>query len=430
MTSFRSQWMEWQGLETLLVSYGERHPKIITARAEVGEIREQIEIGIGNITLGLHNEIVVAEARKDGLNERLTELKSEVALLNRTGVQLRALEREADANRMLFETFLVRLKETTAQESFQQSDSAILSRADVPESPSFPKKRRLLPLSLLGSVFLGVLLAFAIEKLDRGFRSMEQVEQMTGVAPLGLIPLLKGLGNPSDTPSAYILKNPGSAFGEAIRSLATSLLLAEIGTRHKVILITSATVKEGKSSVTTSLARSQASLGKKVVIVDCDLRRPTVNKVFGFQSKPGLVEVISGEVSFDEAMQKDPKSGAHVLVAGAPPQSPPELLGSAKMKKFLKTLSRHYDLVILDSAPVMAVSDTRLLASLADKTVFLIRWADTPREVANAALQQISDAGGDVLGVMLSLVDVEKHARYGYSDSGSYYGPVEKYYTS
>ena len=331
---------------------------------------------------------------------------------------------------MLFETFLVRLKETTAQESFQQSDSAILSRADVPEEPSFPKKIRVLSLSVLGSVFLGVLLAFAIERLDRGFRSMEQVARMTGLPTLGLIPALKDVEKSGMAPSQHILQDPGSAFGESIRTIATSLLLADVGKQPKVILITSAIVKEGKSTVATSLARSQARIGRKVAIVDCDLRRATVHKAIGLRQKPGLVEFLADKASLQDVMQEDSNSGAHVLAAGGPTTRPTELLGSAQLKKLLKTLSQSYDLVILDSAPVGAVSDTRILARMADKTVFLIRWADTPREVAIAALQQIVDAGADVLGVMLSIVDVKKHASYGYSDSGTYYGPMKKYYTS
>jgi len=429
--SLREQEAQLEGkVAELFMTYAERHPKIINARAEVGDLRKKIKGEVGKIVRGLRNEIVVARAREDGLNRRLTELKSEVALLNRTGVQLRALEREADANRMLFETFLIRLKETTAQESFQQADSAILSRADVPLGPSFPNKRRLLLLSLLGAVSLGVLLAFAIEKLDRGFRSMEQVVQVMGVAPLGLIPALKGLRRLGKTPSAYILEKPGSAFAEAIRSLGTSILLADVGRRPKVILIASALVKEGKTTVTVSLARLQASVGNKVVVVDCDLRRPGVHKEFGFRSSPGLVEVLAGEASLDDVMQEDPVSGADVLVAGGRAPSPAELLGSAPMKELLKKLSRSYDLVIIDSAPVMAVSDTWALSRVVDKTVFLVRWADTPREAATAALQQLVDAGADVIGVMLSMVDVKKHARYGYSDSGYYYGSLRKYYTS
>jgi capsular exopolysaccharide synthesis family protein len=197
-----------------------------------------------------------------------------------------------------------------------------------------------------------------------------------------------------------------------------------------VILISSSVVGEGKTSVVTSLARFQASVGKKVVVVDCDLRRPTVHKTFDSQSKPGLVEFLADEASFDDVIQEDPISGAHVLAAGGRTQSPEALLDSVQMKKLVKKLSQSYDLVLLDSAPVLAVSDTRILARLADKTVFLVRWADTPREVAVAALQQIVDAGADVIGVMLSMVDVKKHAGYGYSDSGYYYGSLKKYYTS
>ena len=155
-----------------------------------------------------------------------------------------------------------------------------------------------------------------------------------------------------------------------------------------------------------------------------------MHKAFGFRSSPGLVEVLAGEASLDDVMQRDPISGAHVLVAGGRAPSPAELLGSAPMKKLLKKLSQSYDLVIIDSAPVVAVSDTRVLSRVVDKTVFLVRWADTPREAATAALRQLVDAGADVIGVMLSMVDVRKHARYGYSDSGYYYGAMRKYYTS
>ncbi len=143
-----------------------------------------------------------------------------------------------------------------------------------------------------------------------------------------------------------------------------------------------------------------------------------------------MVEVLGGEASLDDVMQRDPVSGADVLVAGGRTPSPAELLGSAPMKKLLKTLSLSYDLVVIDSAPVVAVSDTRALSRVVDKTVFLVLWADTPREAATAALRQLVDAGADVIGVMLSMVDVRKHARYGYSDSGTYYGSLRKYYTS
>jgi capsular exopolysaccharide synthesis family protein len=267
---------------------------------------------------------------------------------------------------------------------------------------------------------------------------MEQVEQAMGVSPLGLIPALKGLEKLGTTPSAYILEKSGSAFAESIRSLRTSILLADGDKRANVIMITSALVKEGKTTVATSLARLQASVGNKVVVVDCDLRRPAVHREFGFQSSPGLVEVLAGgelgdrrfKASLDDVMQTDPVSGVDVLVAGGRAPSPAELLGSAQMKKLLKMLSKSYDLVVIDSAPVVAVSDTRVLSRMVDKTVFLIRWADTPREAAAAALRQLIDAKADVIGVMLSMVDVKKHARYGYSDSGYYYGSLKKYYTS
>jgi capsular exopolysaccharide synthesis family protein len=277
----------------------------------------------------------------------------------------------------------------------------------------------------MGSVFLGLVLAFGAEMLDLGFRSMEQIEQIMGMAPLGLIPALKGVSNP-DT---YVLENPASAFSEAVRSLHTSLLLSDVDRPPKVIMITSSLPSEGKSTICLSLAHLLAGTGQKVVVVDCDLRRPSMHASFGVPSRPGLVEFLAGKSTLEEVINKDQNSRAHVIPAGSPAPNPPDLLSSGHMRRLLKGLSDAYDLVILDTAPVVAISDTRVLGRLVDKTVFVARWAHTRREVVTAAMRQLADSGADVAGVLLSRVDVKKHAQYGYGDSGYYHGRVKKYYT-
>ncbi len=413
----------------LATVFGARHPKMINVRAEVRDLRAKIEREVGKIVGAVRNEVAVARAREAALEKSLEKLKSELTGLNKSEVQLRAHEREAQANRTLFETFLARFKETSSQQGFQQADATILSRADVPDKASFPRKGLLLAVSMVGAGVLGLLLAFAREQLDHGFRSMEQLEQLMGVSALGIIPSLKRLGAAGKAPEAYLLERPTSAYSEAIRSLHTGLLLSDVDQPPKVILIASALPKEGKTVTAVSLARILGSIGHKVIIVDCDLRRATAHEAFGVSSRPGLVECLTGEKPVDEAIQKDEKSGAHLLAAGAPAPNPPDLLGSEQMKNLLVALAESYELVILDSAPVLAVSDARVLSRLADKTVFLVRWTDTRRETAVAALRQLIDAGSDVAGVVLTMVDVKKHARYGYADSGYYYGRVKKYYT-
>jgi capsular exopolysaccharide synthesis family protein len=206
------------------------------------------------------------------------------------------------------------------------------------------------------------------------------------------------------------------------------LLLSNVDRPPKIMLITSALPGEGKSLLCTSLAHLMASVGQKVVVVDCDLRRPSIHSAFGVPSQPGLVEFLAGKSTLEEVINKDQNSRTHVIPAGAPAPNPPDLLSSGHMRRLLKGLSDAYDLVILDSAPVIAISDTRVLGRLADKTVFVTRWAHTRREVVLSALRQLADSGADIAGVILSRVDVKKHAQYGYGDSGYYHGRVKKYY--
>lgn len=410
--------------------FGPRHPRMITVKAEMADLQVKIRSEVNRIIDGLRNEVAVARARVSALSGSLNELKRQMGDLNEADVQLRALEREADANRSLFETFLSRSKETDSQDGFQQADASIISRATIPDGPSFPRKKMLLAFAIGIASMTGIVLAFLVEKLDHGFRSMEQVESLMGAAPLGLVPALKGVGSIGKTPPSYILEKPASAYAEAVRSLHTNLLLSDVDKTPKVILLTSSLPREGKTSVAVSLANLMASVGKKVLVIDCDLRRPSAQKHFDCKSRPGLVECLLGQVTLEEAIVEHPVSGAELLPAGSPAPNPPDLLGSRQMKMLLESLAEAYDLVVIDSAPVMAVSDTRILARFVDKTVFLVRWADTRRETAIAGLRQVTEAGADVAGVLLSMVDVKQHASYGYSDSGYYYGRVKKYYTS
>jgi polysaccharide biosynthesis transport protein len=413
----------------LAQEYGDMHPQMINMRAEAEDLRQKIAEEVDRIVQGLGNEVGVARAREGTLAAALDRLREEVGQANTYEVTLRALEREAEASRALLETFLARSKETGSQEDFQQADATVISRADVPESHSYPRRRLLLVAAVGGAGFLGLMLALGVEMLDQGFRSMEQIEREMGAPPLGLVPAIKGLAKLRRGPATHILEEPASAYAEAIRNLYTGLLLSGGEQPPKTILVASALPKEGKTSIALSLARMLASTGHSVVLVDCDLRRPTTHKAFGVHSQPGLIEVLLGRSSVEGILATDPCSGARLVPAGEPVPNPVDLLGSPQMKRFLAWLAEGHDLVILDSPPVLAVSDARVLARMVDQTLFLVRWVDTRRERAIAGWRQLVEAGGKVAGVALTLVDVRRHAQYGYSDSGAYYGQIKKYYT-
>ena len=195
------------------------------------------------------------------------------------------------------------------------------------------------------------------------------------------------------------------------------------------LLITSAVPKEGKTAIALCLGRFLAKSGKKVIMVDADFRRPGLAGRIGLRAEPGLVELLSGACSFEEVLQKDKVSGAHVISPGVAMGNPPELLASNRMKQILDELAQGYDYVVIDSPPVLAVSDSRILSREADATVFVVRWADTRREAVIQGLKLILSAGGNLAGVVLAQVHAKKHAPYGYSDSGYYYGRINKYYS-
>ncbi|MEM7172507.1 MAG: polysaccharide biosynthesis tyrosine autokinase, partial [Pseudomonadota bacterium] len=327
-------------ISELSEEYGERHPTMISARTELRDLRAKIDIEAKKVIQGLRNEVAVARARSATLKQSLDEVKSEVARANTSEVQLRSLEREAQASRALLENLLQRSKETISQEDFLQADAGILSNAAIPKKAAFPRKGLLLALSLVISIMIGVLVAFIVDRFDYGFRSMEQIERMLGVTPLGLVPTIRSIRALGKSPADYIIDNPTSAYGEAIRSLHTNLLLSDVMRRPKVVLIASALPNEGKTSISLALTRLLAGVGQRVLIIDCDLRRPSVHKGMDLPAGPGIVECLTDQVMVEEAIQQDPKSDAHVLQAGSLPPSPPDLIDSMPMQKLLNMLSK------------------------------------------------------------------------------------------
>ena len=409
--------------------YGPKHPQMINVNAELADLRQKISIEVRNIISNLRTELEVAKAREASLMRDLGDMERRVGGLNEKEVQLRALEREATANRTLLNTFLQRFKETSGQEGIQAPDSRIISTASLPITPSFPNVLLIMSLTVVGSLILGVGLVFAIEQLDSGFRSMDQVEREMGVPALGMIPLLDPAKAGGLPPEQYCLEKPVSAYAESIRNLYVSLSLSDVDKPPKLVLITSSVPEEGKSAVSLSLSRVVARSGQKVVLIDCDLRRPAIHSRLNLPAKPGLVELLAHRAQFKDIVRIDKESGAHVISAGELAPNPTDLLGSEQMQKLLADLAKVYDFVVLDCSPVLAVTDARVLARRVDKVVYVVQWEQSRRETATFGLKQLQDAGGSIAGVLLTKVNVKKHAGYSYADSGYYHGRYQKYYT-
>ena len=405
-----------RGLQTSLLTeqLSELGTEVIRAReaVAVAEARQAAMSAINPNALGLRQDVLAAKEQERRLSANLDSLREQSGVGNESEIELRALQQEADADRALYDRLLARSKETQIQTGLQQPDARIVSRAEWPQAPSFPKKSMIMPAVFIASCLVGMLLILAVESLDHGFSTVEQLEGTLGLAGLGFVPLLKRRETAGRSPERFILDTPTSPYAEAIRSLHTGLMLAGIERAPKIILITSALPGEGKTAISLSMARLMASCGKRVVMIDCDLRRSSLSRAFGAQRRAGLSEYLAGDAQLDDMMQQDSLSTTHCVPAGKFVNTSPDLFASAGMRRLLETLSSQYDLVILDCAPVLAVSDSRHLCRLADQTVFVVRWRDTRREAATAALRQIVSAGGRIGGLLLSMVDLDYYGRY------------------
>ncbi len=412
----------------LSTEYGDKHPKMVTLRSEARDIDAQIESEANNTVRDLENEVQVAAAQERSLQSELTRLEAKLGASSSEEVKLRALERETEADRNILNQLLSRLREAKAQENrnVSKADVKIISYADVPERPSSPKPAVILPLVLVASALFGLGLAFMLEQMEPGYISGQQVENEFGVPAITLIPATNRFSNLGGEPD--ILQEPRSPFAESIRTIAASIRLFDIDNPPRSVLITSSEPSEGKTTTAVSVARMQALAGLKVVIVDTDIRKPAVHERLAVRRAPGLVEVLDGKHTLDEVIVEDEKTGLHVIPVGVPMST--DILSLDSMQELIYHLSERYDLIILDSAPILAVSDARVLPAVADMTIFTCRWRNTRREVVRLAMKKLGEAGARVGGIVLSRVDVGRHSKYGYGDSGLFTGKNKKYYAS
>ena len=414
--------------------YGPRHPSILNIDAQRTDIQHQIGREVQRIVGSIQNEASISQSRVDSLQKSLNELKGTANMNNQAFVQMRELEREAEANKTVYESFLNRFKETSQQGDLQTPDSRVISAATLPTSPSYPRKGLIGVVALMLSAMIGIGVALLLERLDNSLHTSQEVEETLGLAHLVSMPLVldeKGPDGKRLSPQDYLLSKPLSAYSESLRSLRSALALSNVDNPPKLLLFTSSLPNEGKTTTSVSFARAAAEAGLAVVLIDCDLRHPSVHKAFGAANpKVGLVEVLAGKAKLSEAIVLDNASGLHYLPIASGSANPPDVLASGQMQKLLNDMRATYDLVILDSAPVLPVSDSRALSRLVDKTVFVVRWAETPKEAAQSGVRELRNYGADIAGVVLSAVDTTKQAKYGYGDGGYYYRSYSRYYVN
>jgi exopolysaccharide transport family protein len=404
------------------MEYGPNHPQVINARAKLSDIQATIDREIERIVVGLRNEVDGVRRREADLQTTLDRLSGRVAQNNSHAVELRAMERDVEARRSLLESLLARVQETAQRESIQQADAQIISPAEIPDSPSFPDKKLLMAAAFCVSAFTGISLAYLLEALDQSFRTGGQVTDDLDLPVLELIPSVRRL-RPRASPADLAVRQPMSSFAEALRGLQVALHTHKC--RPRSVLFTSSLPGEGKTSLTLAFARFLAMAGNCVMVVDCDLRRSSVHAVLGGCRSPGLVDHLLGRASLSRIIQLAGPPHLHFIAAGSPAGNPPDLLASKPMHAALSALTRRYDVVLIDSAPVLPVADTRCLQPHVDQTVFIVRWRSTRRPTAREAVRRLRQAGLGTAGAVLNLVNPSTYGEY---DSSYDYRAFRSYY--
>ncbi len=421
----------------LASSLGARHPDMIKLSQEIAGIDQQINGEIQRVLSALQSEIAVARSQVGVIEQSLRDAQGSNATASQAGVHLRELQRNADSAKSLYEAFLKRFNELGEQGTLQSTDARVISRATVPSSPSFPKKPLYLAASLAIALFAAAIVGFLLEQFDRGLRTRQQIESELGMPMLANLPLEvldeEQQGDHHRDVSEIIVRKPLSAYNEAFRLMRAGIQFSNVDSPPVLVLITSALPNEGKSTCVISLARSAALAGDRVLLIDCDLRRPGIGRILGMDEKEhvGLVQCVTGDAQIHEAVTQDSVSPLHILLSGSAVTNPPDLLSSTALKNLLAAAKKSYDLVVIDSAPVLPVIDSRQLGRLVDTTVFCVRWESTPKDASNEALRLLEDFNVPIAGVVLTMTDRRRQARYGYyGDSYSYYGHYKNYYAS
>ena len=333
--------------------------------------------------------------------------------VNDKGIGLEALERDATVNRNLLEAMLLRAKQSTGAEDILTANAKLVSPASPAQAPTYPPKALLALLGVAGGMMVGVTIALLREGGDHTFRRADQIEALTGLPVMAMVPQVAG----RQQPAMQVLRQPTSAYSEALRRLHIGVELSETANSPKTILISSATPSEGKSVMVASLGRLLASNGKRVLLIDCDWRSPRLHQIFRCSNRDGLASLLVDKASdLENTIHHDALSGVDVMPSG--PWSPrsAHLLSSDRMRHLLEALEQHYEFIILDTPPALVTADVLALSRLVEKVVFVVRWGHTRQEAVIEALKQIIDAQGDVAGVVMSRVVSKQYRQYSYGD--------------
>ena len=410
-------------------------PKAMALKKQIDTLQANLDHQKEALSQNMSQEYLAALAREKYLSKLIAQQEGLVDTVSQKTIQYNFLKRQADTDQSLYIGVLQRMKEAQVAAGMTASNIRVVDPAQVPDGPAKPRVKLNLAIGLILGLSVGIGLAFLQEYLDNTLKTPDEVESLLRLPSLGLIPSMHLNGSSKTSAAGLATLNSGSngsywfalqknpLAAEAFRSLRTSILLSA-NPVPKVLLVTSALPGEGKTTTTVNLGATLASLGGRVIIVDCDMRRPTIHRAAGVKNSPGFVQCLTGRTSLSEAiLQVDGIPNLSVIPCGPIPPNPAEVLSSPKTSELLRKLHEEFEYVLVDSPPILSVADSRILATLTDAVVLVTRAYETPYEVVRRARSLLYGAGARILGVALNDVHLRKKGyggKYGYYEQYGY----------
>ena len=411
----------------MATQYGERHPLIVDVRNEKVELDKRIQLERDAMVGRVAGELERAQVREQTLKRELDELAGQTIARRDAEIEIAALEREVALSRTLYDDYVQRFQAVADRDHVQLPDGRVLSPAVAPTRPLFPRPALTLGTAAIAAIATALVIVFLLEQSEYGFRTAAALERAFGLPCLGLVPLARPERSADFDPHDLVKERPRSRFAEALRGL-----LAVIGPTTdsgKVVLLCSALPQEGKSTTSISLARVASGDGLRTILIDADLRRPRLQAMLGEPIAPGLIEVLRGDVPLERALRADRGAGEpDVLLGARRTDLPLQALGQGGMRELLADLRQRYDLILIDTAPLAAVADARMLAGHADTALVLTRWNSTPQALVEQAIRSLREAGGTIAGTVLTQVDIKKYAMHGSAEARLASSQLAAYY--
>lgn len=416
--------------------YGPDHPRMLQAQAERASARTTLQSQVNLVVATITREFEQARAQEQALRRNLDASEESVRRVNRHEFDLGVLQREVESNRQLYDMFLSRGKETDIASDLQSPVARVIDRA-VSGTQIAPQVMRSVLIVLAVALLLGCVAAVLVDQLDKTIKTIEDAERSLQQPLLASLPVLERKNGRRSAACRMLLDHPESVFAESIRTARSGILLSALDATQRTILVTSSLPGEGKTVFAMGVAEALAQQGSRTLLLECDMRRPSIARAIDLDpAVAGLSALVAGVAGMEDCIRRLPDSTLDIIVTGAVPPNPQELLASRRFRMLLDTLKQRYEVIVIDSPPIELVADAAVLAPLCTGVAYVVKAAETPAPLAIRGLTHVRRAGGQVLGLVLSQLDHRRAHRYygeysGYGAGGYYkYGEYRHAYGS